>query len=113
RGGRGRTGPAAMNMAAPIAPLAVTTAGPDDARLDAFVRAHADGSLFHLPKWTAAVELGTRQKGHYLVAEQGGAVRGVLPLTEIRSRLFGHALFSAGFGTGGRVLPDDGRTADD
>ena len=101
-----------MNMAAPIAQLAVTTAGPDDARPDAFVRAHPGGSFFHLPKWTAAVERGTRQKGHYLVAEQSGAVRGVLPLTEIRSALFGHALVSAGFGTGGGILAEDERAAE-
>lgn len=101
-----------MNMAAPIASLTVTTAGAGDARLEAFVRAHPRGSFFHLPQWTAAVERGTRQRGHYLVAEQGGAVRGVLPLTEIRSLLFGNALVSAGFGTGGGILAEDDRAAE-
>jgi len=101
-----------MNAPAAVAPLAVLVADPDDARLDAFVRAHPEGRLFHLPRWTAAVEKGTRQKGHYLVAEQGGAVRGVLPLTEIRSPLFGNALVSAGFGTGGGILATDDRAAD-
>jgi FemAB-related protein (PEP-CTERM system-associated) len=100
-----------MNMAAPIAPLAVTTAGPDDARLQAFVRSHPRATFFHLPEWTAAVERGTGQKGHYLIAEQGGAVRGVLPLTEIRSLLFGNALVSAGFATGGGILAEDERVA--
>ena len=101
-----------MNMSAPFAPLAVTTAAPDDARLEAFVRAQAESRFFHLPQWTAAVEDGTGQRGHYLVAEQGGAVRGVLPLTAIRSRLFGNALVSAGFGTGGGILAEDERAAD-
>ncbi len=101
-----------MNMAAPVAPLAVHVAAADDARLDPFVRAHPDGAFFHLAKWTAAVERGTGQKSHYLVAEQGGSVRGVLPLTEIRSALFGNALVSAGFGTGGGILAADDRTAE-
>ncbi len=101
-----------MNAPAAVAPLAVHVADPSDARLDAFVRTHPEGRLFHLPKWTVAVEKGTRQKGHYLVAEQGGAVRGVLPLTEIRSPLFGNALVSAGFGTGGGVLATDRRAVE-
>jgi FemAB-related protein (PEP-CTERM system-associated) len=101
-----------MNAPAAFAPLAVHGAGPDDARLDAFVRAHPLAAFCHLPKWTAAVERGTGQKGHYLVAEQDGAVRGVLPLTEIRSPLFGNALVSAGFGTGGGILSENDRAAE-
>jgi FemAB-related protein (PEP-CTERM system-associated) len=101
-----------MNAPAAVAPLAVQVAEADDARLDPFVRAHPQGRFFHLPKWTAAVEKGTRQRGHYLVAEQGRAVRGVLPLSEIRSPLFGNALVSAGFGTGGGILAEDERAAE-
>jgi FemAB-related protein (PEP-CTERM system-associated) len=101
-----------MNAPAAVARLAVHLAEPGDARLDAFVRAHRHGGFFHLPKWTAAVARGTGQRGHYLVAEQEGAVRGVLPLTEIRSPLFGNALVSAGFGTGGGILAEDERAAE-
>jgi FemAB-related protein (PEP-CTERM system-associated) len=39
-------------------------------------------------------------------------VRGVLPLTEIRSLLFGNALVSAGFATGGGILAEDERAAE-
>lgn len=101
-----------MNAPAAFSALSVHVADGDDARLDGFVRAHPLGTFLHLPKWTAAIEKGTRQKGHYLLAEQGGVVRGVLPLTEIRSRLFGNALVSAGFGTGGGILAEDERAAD-
>ena len=38
-------------------------------------------------------------------------MRGVLPLTEIRSRLFGNALVSAGFATGGGALVEDDAAA--
>ena len=101
-----------MNAPAAIASLAIRVADPDDPRLDAFVGAHPEGRFFHLPRWTAAVEKGTRQMGHYLVAEQAGAVRGILPLSEIRSPLFGNALVSAGFGTGGGILAEDDHVVD-
>jgi len=34
---------------------------------------------------------------HYLVAERGSEIVGVLPLAEVKSRLFGHALTSLPF----------------
>jgi len=101
-----------MNAPGPVSALAVRMAEPGDPRLEPFVRAHADGTFFHLPKWSAAVERGTGQRAHYLLAERNGAVRGVLPLTEIRSRLFGNVLVSAGFGTSGGVIADDARATE-
>ena len=78
----------------------------DRARIDAFVRERG-GSPFHLTGWSRAVERACRQRARYLVAERaGGAIAGVLPLTEIRSRLFGRALVSAGFAVDGGVLGD-------
>lgn len=97
-----------MNAVAPIRVAAVRAADLSDrqegARLDAFVRAHPGGTIFHRPAWSRMVERGCGQRAHYLVAEQDGAIAGVLPLAEIRSRLFGNALASAGFGTGGGLL---------
>ena len=61
-------------------------------RLDAFVRAQPDATPFHLTGWSRAVEQGCRQRARYLVAERrNDEVAGVLPLTEMRSRLFGRA----------------------
>ena len=77
-------------------------------RLDAFVAARPEAEFFHRPQWSRAVERGCGQKSHYLVAEDGrGALLGCLPLTEMRSLLFGHALVSTGFGTGGGILAAD------
>lgn len=77
-------------------------------RIDSFVAGRSDGEFFHRPHWSRAVERGCGQKSHYLVAEDSsGAIAGCLPLTEIRSFLFGHALVSAGFGTGGGILAAD------
>lgn len=76
------------------------------ARIDAFVRERG-GSPFHLTAWSRAVERGCGQRARHLVAERaGGAIAGVLPLTEMRSALFGRALVSAGFAVEGGVLGD-------
>ena len=97
-----------MNAFAPVAGLAVRAADLNDpsarSRIEGFVAEHPEGQLFHLPAWSRAVERGSRQRSHYLVAEESGAVAAVLPLTEMRSRLFGSALISAGFGVGGGIL---------
>ncbi|MDB5683887.1 MAG: hypothetical protein JWM75_1585, partial [Sphingomonas bacterium] len=85
--------------------LRVRAATPGDgAAIDAFVRAHPLATPFHLPRWSKAVETGCRQTSRYLLAEDGGAIDGVLPLSEVHSPLFGRALVSAGFAVGGGIL---------
>jgi FemAB-related protein (PEP-CTERM system-associated) len=75
--------------------------------IEAFVGATPGSTPFHLPAWSRAVARGCGQRARYLVAERAdGAVAGVLPLTEIRSALFGRALVSAGFAVDGGVLGD-------
>ena len=77
------------------------------ARLDAFVRAHPEATPFHLPAWSVAVAEGCGQKSHTLVAERAdGSLVGMVPLTEIRSPLFGKALVSNGFAVGGGILAE-------
>jgi FemAB-related protein (PEP-CTERM system-associated) len=76
-------------------------------RIQAFVGGHGTAELFHRPAWSIAVAAGCRQPSHYLVAERGAMMVGVLPLTEVRSRLFGSALVSAGFAVGGGILADE------
>ena len=76
------------------------------ARIDAFVR-DLGGSPFHLTGWSRAVERGCGQRARYLVAERASVgIAGLLPLTEMRSKLFGRALVSTGFGVEGGVLGD-------
>lgn len=74
---------------------------------DDFVRASADGSLFHLTGWKEAVEKSFGHRSHYLLACEAGELRGVLPLTEVKSRFFGHSLVSVPFGVYGGVLAAD------
>ena len=95
-----------MNAPA-VLTLAVRAADPSDAAAEAYVRAHPDATPFHLPQWSRAIAAGTGQRAHLLLAERGGAVRGVLPLTEVRSPLFGSSLVSAGFGVDGGILAED------
>lgn len=77
------------------------------AEWDAFVEAHPDATLFHLSAWATVIG---RTFGHpvYLLAERReGKLVAVLPLVEVRTRLFGHALISTAFCVGGGPLAND------
>jgi FemAB-related protein (PEP-CTERM system-associated) len=73
---------------------------------DAYVRAHTDGTFFHLSGWRNVLARAFGHRGHYLLAEQDGRICGVLPLAEMRSRLFGHTLVSTPFCVYGGILAD-------
>ena len=80
----------------------------DCARIDAWVIAHEAGSPFHRPVWLNAIEAGTGQTAHCLIAEaSSGDIAGLLPLHLIHSPLFGRALVSSGFAVGGGILSHD------
>jgi FemAB-related protein (PEP-CTERM system-associated) len=100
-----------MNPAEAVLPLTIRTHA-DEAAIAAYVRAHPQGTPFHLPAWMKGVETGTGQRSHWLVAERGGRITGVLPLTAVKSMLFGKALVSSGFAVGGGVLADDDAVID-
>ena len=72
-------------------------------RIEGFV-ADQGASLFHRPVWLQAIDAGTGQRAAGFVAEQLGIITGWLPLTEVRSALFGKALVSSGFGVGGGLI---------
>ncbi|HEX8620696.1 MAG TPA: FemAB family XrtA/PEP-CTERM system-associated protein [Allosphingosinicella sp.] len=101
-----------MTAHSPIAAVTIRAADLRDpaecARIDSFVAGHPDSESFHRPQWSQAVEQGCGQRAHYLLAERPGrGLVGCLALTHVRSLLFGNALVSAGFGTGGGVLAED------
>jgi len=75
-------------------------------RWDAFVRKHPHGTFFHLCGWKTAVERAFGHSMYYLVAEEDGEIKGVLPLGRVKSRLFGDALISTPFAVYGGVLAD-------
>jgi FemAB-related protein (PEP-CTERM system-associated) len=80
----------------------------DQARWDGFVAQCDQATFFHLAGWREILEREFRHRTHYLLAERDGRIRGVLPLAEVRSRLFGHALVSLPFAVyGGPAAVDD------
>ena len=75
---------------------------------DSFVNACASATFFHLSAWKRVIERAFGHKTHYLIAERAGVITGVLPLTHIRSALFGSALISNAFAVqGGPAAADD------
>lgn len=84
-----------------------------DAEWDAFVDAHPEGNFFHRSAWRHMARNVFGHAPHYLTVRRGGAVAAVLPLVEVRSWLFGHALISNAFCVGGGPLAtdDDARAA--
>ena len=74
---------------------------------DAFVKAHPEGTFFHLAGWREVLRRAFGHRTHYLVALAGGEVRGVLPLAEVKSLLFGHSLVSTPFCVYGGIVAAD------
>jgi len=73
--------------------------------IERHVAEHPEAQLFHRPGWSRAAEKACGARAHYLIAEaKDGSVAGLLPLSEIRSPLFGNSMVSAGFGVGGGIL---------
>lgn len=75
-----------------------------DAEWDGFVRAHPNGSFFHLSGWKHVIRNTFGHHAHYFAVRENGTITGILPLIEVRSALFGHALISNAFCVGGGPL---------
>ncbi len=95
----------------PICVAAACTVAPfqssDLARWNAFVLGHPQGTFFHRAEWQQVLVRAFRHKTHYLLAERGGQVCGVLPLAQVKSALFGHSLVSTPFCVYGGILSAD------
>jgi len=79
----------------------------DEARWDDFVARCAEATFFHRSAWKRVIETCFGHRTHYLLAERGSSIVGVLPLAEVKSFLFGHALVSLPFcAYGGAVVSD-------
>jgi len=80
----------------------------DDLRAawDAYVDAHAGGTIFHRTQWKQAVERTFGHRATFLWAERDGRIAGVLPLFAVAT-LKGRALVSVPYGVYGGILADD------
>lgn len=64
---------------------------------DAFVRATETATFFHRAAWEGVIRAVFGHATHYAMAEQDGAVVGVLPLARMKTMLFGDVLASTPF----------------
>jgi len=69
----------------------------DRARWEEFVQRCPDATFFHRIGWKDIIEACFGHTTHYLLAERDAQIIGVLPLAEVKSLLFGHALVSLPF----------------
>jgi FemAB-related protein (PEP-CTERM system-associated) len=79
----------------------------DYSRWDAFVTACPEATFFHRAGWRDVISSTVRHPVHYLFTERNGTVSGVLPMAQVRSRLFGHKLVSLPFCVYGGVAAGD------
>jgi len=69
----------------------------DFPRWDEFVSGCPEATFFHRAGWKTVVERAFGHRTKFLYAEAGGRIEGILPLAEVKSILFGHALVSLPF----------------
>lgn len=74
---------------------------------DDYITRHEHGTPFHLTAWKRVIENTFGYRSHYFLAEEGGAIRGVLPLFLFSNRLIGRNLISTPFGDYGGICADN------
>lgn len=81
-------------------------------RWDAFVMRHPQATFFHRAGWQHILENHFGHQTWFLYAESAGQLRGILPLAQVRSALFGNTLCSLPFCVYGGIVADDAAAAD-
>lgn len=75
---------------------------------DEFALDHPDATFFHRSAWREVASQVFGHRAHYLTERRDdGSLAAILPMVEIRSRFFGHALISNAFCVGGGPLAAD------
>ena len=88
----------AVHVAAAAGSVRVRELQPADfQRWDEFVSACPEATFFHRAGWRTVIERAFGHRTTFLYAEADGRIEGILPLAEVRSILFGHALVSLPF----------------
>ena len=109
--GQRTNAPSASHATPAVAAAAPTRVRPfeerDRAAWNAFVHAHPEGTFFHRAEWRDVLQRAFGHRAHYLLAERDGEIRAVLPLAEVKSLLFGHALVSTPFCVYGGIVSAD------
>src|SRR5215470_16602448 len=84
----------------------------DFSRWDKFVAGCGDATFFHRAGWKTVIEREFGHRTHFLYAEAGGRIEGVLPLAEVKSLLFGHTLVALPFCVYGGIAAATSRARD-
>ena len=79
----------------------------DRAAWTSLVTSCPEATFFHRIEWRDLLERFFGHRTHYLVAERAGRMVAVLPLAEVKSLLFGHALVSLPFAEHAGVASTD------
>jgi FemAB-related protein (PEP-CTERM system-associated) len=75
---------------------------------DRFVLASPFGTFFHLSGWKTVVEKVLGRRTFCFVARDERGIRGVFPISWVRSRIFGDCLVSSPLAVYGGICADDG-----
>ena len=78
---------------------------------DGFVATAPGATFFHRAGWQRVLRESFRHESHFLYAEEGGRICGVLPLAHVKSMLFGKTLTSLPFAVYGGVVAADAAVA--
>ena len=74
---------------------------------DTFVAAASNATLSHMSGWREIIANVYGHKTFYLTACQDGEIKGILPLIQIKSRLFGNSLTSMPFQDYGGIVAEN------
>lgn len=78
---------------------------------DAYVFSHPQATFFHRAGWQRIIETVFAHPTFFLYVQRAGRIVGVLPLAQVKSRLFGNSLSSMPFAVYGGLLADDDEAA--
>jgi FemAB-related protein (PEP-CTERM system-associated) len=96
-----------------LIPVRIREFAPGDAaRWEAFVQSCGEATFFHRIGWRGILERCFGHRTHYLLAERGVEIAGILPLAEVKSLLFGHALVSLPFCAVAGIAATDSEAAE-
>lgn len=83
----------------------------DSKRWNDYVQSSDEASCYHLTGWKNVIEKSFGHTAYYLLAEDGDAVVGILPLINMKSALFGNFIISQPYFNYGGICADNARVA--
>ncbi len=90
----------------------ITIAGDWDAGpWNAFALSSGADGHFHAYAWRNIIWRALKHRPHYLIARRNRSIAGILPLFDVKSRLFGRSLISVPFLNGGGIIANDDASA--